>query len=253
MGKIVAIGGGEIGRAGYSIETTRIDREIIRLSGKTEPKLLFIPTASSDSESYFGDVKRHFGKRLGCRVDVLYLIREKPSRQDIEKKILSSDIVYVGGGNTLKMLGVWKKTGTDRILRKAHERGIVLSGVSAGAMCWFKYGSSDTRKFYKKGAGLVRIRGLGLVDASFCPHYNEERDRKPHVKSMMRKTPGVVLALENCSAIEIADGKFRIISSKKAANAYKVYWEKGKFRHEKIPKRKDFLPLGILTGKLEPS
>src|SRR4030042_172523 len=104
MSKIVAIGGGEIGRAGYPIETTSIDREIIRLSGKANPRLLFIPTASSDSEKYIETVKAHCGKRLGCRMDSLYLIREKPSRQDIERKILGSDIIYVGGGNTLKML-----------------------------------------------------------------------------------------------------------------------------------------------------
>ena len=253
MGKIVAIGGGEIGRAGYSIETTSIDKEIIRLSGKAEPRLLFIPTASSDSESYFGDVKRHFGKRLGCRVDFLYLIREKPSRQEIGNKILNSDIIYVGGGNTLKMLKIWRKTGTDRILMKAYERGIVLSGVSAGAICWFRYGSSDSRKLSRKGGKLMRVRGLGFVDATYCPHYDMEKDRKPHVKSMMRKAKGVALTFDNCSAIEIVDGDFRIISSKKNAKAYKAYWEKGKFCHEAIEKRKEFLPLEILTGKLEPA
>jgi len=252
MGKIVAIGGGEIGRAGYSIETTEIDREIIRLSGKPSPRLLFIPTASSDSEGYLNDVKRHFGKRLGCEVDVLYLIREKPSRQEIERRILGSDIIYVGGGNTLKMLQAWRKTGTDKILRRAYERGIVLSGVSAGAICWFRYGSSDTRKFSGKGGGLVRVRGLGFVNATYCPHYDLEKDRKPHVKRMMRKTPGVALTFDNCSAIEIVNGDFRVISSKKSANAYKAYWEKGKYCHETIEKRKEFLPLGILTGKLKP-
>ena len=253
MGKIVAIGGGEIGRAGYSIETTRIDREIIRLSGKAHPRLLFIPTASSDSESYFGDVKKHFGKRLGCRVDVLYLIRENPSRQEIGNKILNSDIIYVGGGNTLKMLKIWRKTGTDRILRKAYERGIILSGVSAGAICWFRYGSSDSRKFSRKRGKLIRVRGLGFVNATCCPHYDMEKGRKPHVKAMMRKTPGVALTFDNCSAIEIVNYEFRILSSKKNANAYKVYWEKGKFRHESIEKSKEFLPLEILTGKLEPA
>jgi len=253
VGKIVAIGGGEIGRSGYSIETTSIDKEIIRLSGKARPRMLFIPTSSSDSESYLGDVKRHFGKRLGCKVDVLYLIREKPSMQEIGNKILNSDIIYVGGGNTLKMLKAWRKTGTDKILRKAYERGIVLSGVSAGAICWFRYGSSDSRKFSRKRGKLMRVRGLGFVNATYCPHYDMEKDRKPHVKRMMRKAAGVALTFDNCSAIEIVDGQFRIISSKKSANAYKVYWEKGKFRHEAIEKSKEFLPLEILTGKLEPA
>ncbi len=95
--KIVAIGGGEIGRPGTKIETKAIDREIIHLTGKKSPKLLFLPTASGDSEGYYEIVRNYFGKKLGCRVDVLYLIKEKLSKEQIERKILGSDIVYVGG------------------------------------------------------------------------------------------------------------------------------------------------------------
>ena len=97
MRKIIAIGGGEIGRPGYPVETTKIDKEIIKLTGKQNPKLLFIPTASSDSDGYFETVQKHFGKRLGCKVDVLWLIKENPSYKEVEEKVMSSDIVYVGG------------------------------------------------------------------------------------------------------------------------------------------------------------
>ena len=76
MKKIVVIGGGEIGRPGYPVETTKIDKEIIKLTGKKKPKLLFIPTASSDSELYVRCINKHFGKLLGCKIDVLYLIKE---------------------------------------------------------------------------------------------------------------------------------------------------------------------------------
>ena len=248
MGKIVAIGGGEIGGSGYQVETTKIDSEIIRLSGKRKPKLLFIPTASSDAEGYVETVENHFGKSLRCVVDVLYLIKDKPSGQEIEKKILGSDIVYVGGGDTGKMLRAWKRTGTDKILRKAHERGIVLSGLSAGAICWFRYGSSDTKRFLDRKAGLTSVRGLGLINATFCPHYGSEMGRKAHVKEMMKTTPGVAMALDNCCAIEIVNGMFRILSSKRGANAYNVYWKRGKFHHELIPKGKGFAPLGNLLN-----
>ena len=81
MKKIIAIGGGEIGRPGYPIETTKIDKEIIKLTGKKNPKLLFIPTASSDSTSYFDTVKKYFGKTLKCEIDVLYLILPQIHRQ----------------------------------------------------------------------------------------------------------------------------------------------------------------------------
>ena len=77
MGKIIAIGGGEIGRPGYPATTTKIDKKIIRLSGKKSPKLLFIPTASLDSEGYIKSVEKHFSKKLGCKIDSLCLIKEK--------------------------------------------------------------------------------------------------------------------------------------------------------------------------------
>lgn len=168
MGKIIAIGGGEIGRLGYPIETEKIDREIIKLTGKKKPKLLFLPTASADSEGYFKTVKKYFGKKLGCYVNVLYLTKEKLSKKEIERKILISDIIYVGGGNTLYLMKIWRKLEVDKILEKAHKKGIVLSGLSAGAICWFKYGNSDSIKF-KKGQ-YIKVKGLGLIDALMCPH-----------------------------------------------------------------------------------
>jgi len=88
--KIVAIGGGEI----RDSETLAIDKEIIRLTQKKHPKLLFIPTASSDSEDYYNDVDKYFGKKLGCKTNVLYLLKEAPSPKEIRNKILSSDIIY---------------------------------------------------------------------------------------------------------------------------------------------------------------
>ena len=133
--KIVAIGGGEIGRPGTKIETLEIDEEILRLSGKKNPKLLFIPTASGDSAGYIDVVETYFGIKLGCTVDTLLLWGTDLSEREIEKKIESADIIYVGGGNTLSMIRLWKKLGVDTLLQNAAERGVVLSGVSAGAVC----------------------------------------------------------------------------------------------------------------------
>lgn len=249
MSKIVAIGGGEIGRPGYPVETAKIDRETIRLTGKKHPKLLFIPTASSDSESYYEVVKKHFGKRLGCKISVLYLIKNKPSKKEIEAKILNTDLIYVGGGNTAKMMKVWRKTGADKVLRSAYKKGIVLSGVSAGSNCWFKWGHSDSRRFANPKAGLIRVTGLGLIKALHSPHYDFDRSRKADLKKMMRNTPGVAIAIDNCCAIEIIDDKYRIISSKPTAKAYKVYWQRGKYYREVIKKKKDFKPLPDLLKK----
>src|SRR5271163_1862327 len=130
---IVAIGGGEIRTRG----TAAIDREIIRLSNKKNPRLLFIPTASSDSERYWKHVQEYFGKFLKCRTDVLFLIKEQPSREQIRRKILAADIIYVGGGNTLMMMRLWRRLGAGKFLISAYKNGVVLAGISAGSICWF--------------------------------------------------------------------------------------------------------------------
>lgn len=246
--KIIAIGGGEIGRPGYPVETTKIDKEIIALTGKKNPRLLFIPTASSDSESYYEVVKKNFGKRLGCKVDVLYLIKEKLLKKQIEEKVFNSDIVYVGGGNTAKLMKVWRKTGLDKILEIAGKKGIILSGVSAGSICWFKKGLSDSRKFNDPKAGMIKVSGLGFINCLHSPHYDFEPQRKGELKKMMKRTSGVAIAMENCCALEIIDDKYRIINSKKTARAYKVYWKGGKFYEDVIEQEKSFKPLsGILV------
>ena len=194
-------------------------------------------------------VKKHFGKRLGCKTDVLYLIREKLSKSRIREKILQSDIIYIGGGNAAKLMKVWKKTGTDKILMEAGKKGVILSGISAGSICWFKNGLSDSRRFKNPDAKMIKVSGLGLIDALHSPHYGFEKNRKENLKEMMKKTPGVAIAIDNCCAIEIIDGKYRVISSKKNANAYKVFWKKNKFFEETIKQEKMFLPLSEILKK----
>lgn len=139
MKHIVAIGGGEIGRPGYPIETTAIDKQIISASGKMNPNVLFVPTASTDSSGYCEVFRQHYGKRLGCTVTVLNLYSE-PTEAAIEQEIDNADIIYVGGGNTLKMMTLWRRMGVDKLLANAYENGTVLCGLSAGAICWFEAG-----------------------------------------------------------------------------------------------------------------
>ncbi len=245
MGKIVAIGGGEM-KLG---ETTDIDREIICLTGKTRPRLLFLPTASNDAVTYYDSVVKHFGEELGCQTDVLFLIHDKPDRQEIEKKIFSADIVYVGGGNTEKMMRAWRKTGTADILKRAYQRGIVVSGLSAGAICWFRWGNSDSRIIAGTSQELIRVSGLDLVHALFCPHFDAEVQRHENLKRMMLNTPGIAVAVDNCCAIEIIDGKYRIISTNPHANAYRLFWESGYYVKQVIAKDRQFKPLNMLLSK----
>ena len=254
MGKIIAIGGGEMGRPHesggfYPIETIPIDKEIVAQTYKKNPKLLFIPTASNDSEGYFEIVKKYFSK-LGCRVDVLYLIKEKLTRKQIENKILSNDIIYVGGGNTLKMMTIWRKIGVDKALKKAYKKGIILSGLSAGSICWFKFGNSDSRKYTSESNKLIKVMGLGLINALCCPHYDIEKHRQKDLKRMMKTTLNIIsIALENCCALEVIDGKFRIIKSKPNAKGYKIFWKRGKYFKEEIIFKKEFEDLNNLLKK----
>ena len=234
--KIVAIGGGEIGRPGTKIETKSIDKEIINLTGKKHPKLLFLPTASGDSKSYYDVVKDYFGNKLGCKTDVLYLLNENYTKKEIEQKVFGTDIVYVGGGNTLRMLKQWRRYELDSILEKAASKGIVLSGISAGAICWFKYGNSDSLKFSDKRNPLIKLQGLDFVPLMACPHYDGEKSRKPSLRRMIKERGGISIALENCSAIEVVEGKYRILTSSKNANAYLVYRSEGIIIEEKLPK-----------------
>ena len=244
--KIIAIGGGEIGRPGYKIETLSIDKEIIKLSGKKKPKFLFIPTASSDAQGYIDVVNNYFGKKLGAKVLSLLLIKNKYTKKELRDFILGTDIIYVGGGNTLKMMKIWRKLGVDRLLIEAYNKGIVLSGLSAGAICWFKYGQSDAKKFKDSKAPYITVSGLGLVNALFSPHYDFEKSRQGDLKNRSKKISVPVIASDNCSAIEIVDDKFRIISSKKTANVYKLYWKGGKFFKYRLKKENKFYSISEL-------
>jgi dipeptidase E len=247
---IVAIGGGEIRTRG----TAPIDREIIRLSNKKNPKLLFIPTASSDSERYWIHVQEYFGKFLKCKTDVLFLIKEQPSRQQIQRKILSADIVYVGGGNTLLMMRLWRRLGVDKLLRSAYARGTVLSGISAGAICWFGSGHSDSMSFYHTQKWkYINVKGLGFINGIHCPHYNSMTrgiPRRKHFRDMIRRTGGIGIAIENNCAIEFVDGRFyRVIRSKSYSRAYRVLESGGEVVAEQIRQDKDFAPIELLYSR----
>jgi dipeptidase E len=212
---IVAIGGGEIRTRG----TAAIDREIIRLSKKKNPKLLFIPTASSDSERYWKHVQEYFGDFLKCKTDVLFLIKERPSKKQIRAKIQAAGIIYVGGGNTLRMMRLWRRLGIDKLLKAAYENGTVLSGISAGAICWFDSGHSDSMSFYNpRKWKYINVKGLGLIPGMLCPHYNSMTlgvPRRKQFQNMIQKAGGIGIAIDNNCAIEFIDGKsYRVIRSK---------------------------------------
>jgi dipeptidase E len=244
---LVAIGGGVIRTRG----TAEIDREIIRLSNRKYPTVLFIPTASSDSERYCQRFVEHFGKFLNCKTDVLRLLDEPPSAQQIERKILSADIIYVGGGNTLFMMRLWRRFGVDKLLRMAYEKGIVLSGISAGAICWFDSGHSDSMSFYNpRNWKYINVKGLGLIKGVHCPHYSSMTrgvPRRRDFQEMIRRIGGFGIALENNCAIEFINARFfRVIKSKANARAYRVRKSGGIIAAEQIRQQDGLVPIECL-------
>ncbi len=254
MGKIIAIGGGEIGRPKdgggfYPTETADIDREILALTGKINPSLLFLPTASHDSTGYSEVVKKHFAKIGFKSVDALYLSDKTLSQKYIEKTILSYDAIYVGGGDTLYMMTLWRRLGVDKILRKALDRDIVLAGLSAGSICWFACGNSDSRKFSSGSNQLIKVTGLGFIDALHCPHYDIEPFRQEDLKRMMRSTSKVAIALDNCTALVVVDGAYRIIRSRASAKARKAYWKRGEYIIQELEPGDAFKSIQELTRK----
>jgi aminopeptidase N len=182
---IVAIGGGGFGR---SLGELKIEKYITSLVKKERPKICFIPTASGDNDSYKLNFYRAFSK-LNCITSHLDFFSRT---ENLEKKILSQDIIYVGGGNTKSMLAVWKEWDLQNILKIAYEKGIIMSGVSAGAICWFDQGITDS--FSDK---LEIINCLGIIKGIACPHYDEEKEREPFVKKIIKNQ-----RIDSCICIE---------------------------------------------------
>ena len=222
--RIVAIGGGEMGRPGYPVETTELDAEVVRLTGRRRPRVVFLPTASQDDSIYVATVKEHYGRRLGCRVEPLMLYDRSQSFRDIERVIGTADIVYVGGGNTLRMMTLWRRRGLDVLLAQAAAAGTVMAGVSAGAICWCAAGVSDSRSFTSSDDSweYIAVRGLGLVDVLLCPHYDSASRRPEAMRRLARRTRLVGVGLDDCTALEIVGDQWRILSCRDGSSGHRV-------------------------------
>ncbi len=212
--RIVALGGG-----GFSMEprNRRLDQWLLGLARGKRPTVLFVPTASGDSKDYIRKFYRAF-RRYDCRAQHLDLFnRTVGSPRDA---ILAADLVYVGGGNTANLLAIWRVHGVDRAMREARENGVVLAGVSAGAICWFESGVTDSY-----GANLQPLHnGLAFLKGSFCPHYDGETRRRPAFRRLVMRgelPPG--FAADDGAAI-LFQGKAvaDIVASRKGVSAYRV-------------------------------
>jgi dipeptidase E len=175
---IVAIGGG-----GFSMEPDNplLDDFILDLArgarGRERPRVCFLGTASGDTPGYIADFYAAFARRS----EATHLSLFVRTVDDIERHLLDQDVLYVGGGNTENMLAVWQVHGVDRAMRTAWEAGVVLAGLSAGSLCWFETGTTDSF-----GAGLAPLSGgLGFLPGSHSPHYDGEATRREHFQRLI--------------------------------------------------------------------
>jgi len=172
-GQIIAIGGGGFGR---NHNHNKIEKYILNQSDKEKPNILFIPTASAEDKTYIVNFYACFSK-LECKPSHLTFFQRTPR---LDGLINQADIIYVGGGNTKSMLAVWREWKLDRLLLKAYNNGKILCGVSAGAICWFEQGITDSW-----ASNLNTLECLGFINGMACPHYQEEVDRRPELHKFL--------------------------------------------------------------------
>ena len=215
---IVAIGGGGFGR---SIGELKIEKYIVSLPRKEKVKICFIPTASGDDNLYKLNFYRAFSK-LNCETSHIDFFGRTKNLSEI---ILKQDIIFVGGGNTKSMLAVWKDWNLDKILKKAYDSEIVMSGVSAGAICWFERGITDS--FADR---LEILNCLGFVKGIACPHFDEEKEREPYVKKLINtQLIKSCLCIEGYSALHITNEEdLKSVNFGVNKKSYKIYKENNK-------------------------
>ena len=209
---IVALGGG-----GFSMEPDNptLDDYILGLVDRRLPRVCFVPTASGDADPY---IVRFFDAFPPGRAEACHLGLFRRRVSDLGAFLLDQDVVYVGGGNTANLLAVWRQHGLDRALRQAWEAGVVLCGLSAGALCWFEAAVTDSF-----GPLAPLPDGLGFLPGSFCPHYDGEADRRPAYHRFVAAGLPAGFAADDGAALHFTGTNLAgVVTSRPKAAAYRV-------------------------------
>ena len=225
--QIFAMGGG-----GFLMEPDNLllDQFIVSLAEKKRPKICFVATASGDSQSVYD---RFYQAMEQHEVDSTHLSLFQPPLGSLRDFVLQQDIIYVGGGNTRNLIVLWKEWGLDVILREAYERGIVLAGISAGSICWFEEGVTDSIT-----GSLTQLNCLGFLPGSNCPHYNGEVERRPAYQKLVAAGMKAGIACDDGVAAHYVDDKLtEFVSSRRNAMAYRLEIKSGKVSEVPIKPR----------------
>lgn len=224
--------------AGGNFNTTYI-RYMASLTGKVRPRICYLPTASADNDGAIVGFYRNCAP-LNVEAHVQRSFIESLSQtQSWAEVLLSMDAIVCSGGNTLNQQAIWKAQGIDVVLRDAWQRGIVLGGASAGSLCWFEEGTSDSRP-----QALSVVTCLGFLKGSHSPHYDAEAGRRPLYQSLIGSgaiKPGY--ACDNDAGIYFEnDSVCRVVTARPDAKVYYVSVENGQVAERELPA--EALPVG---------
>ena len=203
---IIAIGGGELRQK----ETLEIDRQICELVksrvGDRRAVALFVGTASHDSMPYYNTFHKTYTGELGLKTDCALVVHGEMNEEKIKSKFEKADLIYVGGGNTIFMLEKWKEKGLDVLIKDAYERGVVLCGLSAGAICWFEKMFTDGFKMNGESNEYEFSSALGYLKGGACPHYDIRSEDFAIKKSPFKV--GEWYCIESNSAVVFKNGEY---------------------------------------------
>jgi dipeptidase E len=207
--RIVACGGEQLSHAALT-------RYVFELTGKPRPKILFVPTASGDDPANLLTFYQMFA---GLRCEPSHLALFHRTVDDIDGLIRAQDVVMVGGGNTANMLAIWRVHGVEDALRNAYRNGTILTGWSAGCICWFEAGITDS---FALELGPLRD-GLKLLKGSACPHYDSEERRRPVYSREIAAGLPAGIALDDAVAARYEDERLiEIVTAKRDGRAFRV-------------------------------
>ena len=202
---IIAIGGGEI----KNKTTLKIDEYIANLAkthaGERRANTLFFGTASHDSMPYFNSFRKTYTSVFDIKAEVGLLVYGEMDMQKIADKIAAADCIYVGGGDTVFMLDLWKEKGVDKLIIDAYNQGKIICGLSAGAICWFSDMYTDYEIMRGQSASYSLHKGLGVIDGLITPHFNERE--KDFTETFINSDFNSAFAVENDAAIVFKNGE----------------------------------------------
>jgi peptidase E len=205
---------------------------VLGLTGTERPRVCCIPTATGDAAEAVVGFYDRFPPERAVRSHLALFNRTVP---DLRAFLLAQDLIWVSGGNTANLLAVWRAHGVDRVLREAWDAGVVLTGGSAGSLCWFECGTTDSFDL----ARLAPLHdGLGFLPGSHCPHYDGEPQRRPLYQALVAEGFPSGYAVDDDAALHfVGTGLVEVVTARPGATAYRVERAEGRVVETPLPAR----------------